>query len=84
MADALATGLLAAGAAGLTHIAALEDYSAYIIGTAGVVRVTPGFPPTTSPARGGNGLRAHLLTGGDPEPGADGGDDRATQGDGDE
>jgi FAD:protein FMN transferase len=52
MADALATGLLAAGAGGMPHIAALEDYSAYIIGTAGVVRVTPGFPPTTSPARG--------------------------------
>jgi thiamine biosynthesis lipoprotein len=47
MADALATGLLAAGAQGLSHIAAIEDYSAYIIGTAGVVRVTPGFPPTT-------------------------------------
>jgi thiamine biosynthesis lipoprotein len=49
MADALATGLLAAGAAGLRHIVALEDYSAYIIGTAGVIRVTPGFPRTSSP-----------------------------------
>ena len=84
MADALATGLLAAGTAGLPHIAALEDYSAYIMGTAGVVRVTPGFPPTTRPARGGDGLVSTSLTGGDPEPGADGGDDGATQGDGDE
>jgi thiamine biosynthesis lipoprotein len=47
VADALATGLLAAGAAGLTQIAELEDYSAYGIGPAGVVRVTPGFPHTT-------------------------------------
>jgi thiamine biosynthesis lipoprotein ApbE len=46
VADALATGLLAAGAAGLTQIAELEDYSAYGIGPAGVVRVTPGFPHT--------------------------------------
>jgi FAD:protein FMN transferase len=51
MADALATGLLAAGAVGLPHIARLKDYSAYAMGTAGVVRVTPGFPPTTSPPR---------------------------------
>jgi thiamine biosynthesis lipoprotein len=46
VADALATGLLAAGAAGLTQIAELEDYSAYGVGPAGVVRVTPGFPHT--------------------------------------
>jgi thiamine biosynthesis lipoprotein len=49
MADALATGLLAAGTAGLSHIAALEGYSASTMGNAGVIRVTPGFPPTTSP-----------------------------------
>jgi thiamine biosynthesis lipoprotein len=51
IADALATGLLAAGAAGLPHVAALEDYSAYTVGAAGVIRVTPGFPPTTRPPR---------------------------------
>jgi thiamine biosynthesis lipoprotein len=51
MADALATGLLAAGAAGLPQIAGLEDYSASITGNAGVIRVTPGFPPTMSPPR---------------------------------
>jgi thiamine biosynthesis lipoprotein len=52
MADALATGLLAAGAAGLPHVAALEGYSAYAVGAAGVIRVTPGFPPTTRPPSG--------------------------------
>jgi thiamine biosynthesis lipoprotein len=51
MADALATGLLAAGAAGLSQIAALEDYSASVMENAGVIRVTPSFPPTTSPPR---------------------------------
>ena len=51
IADALATGLLAAGAPGLRHISALEHYSAYTIAEAGVVRVTPGFPPTSRAPR---------------------------------
>jgi thiamine biosynthesis lipoprotein len=60
MADALATGLLAAGAAGLPHIAALEGYSAYVVGAAGVARVTPGFPPTSAPPAAPRG-RDHAI-----------------------
>jgi thiamine biosynthesis lipoprotein len=46
LADALATGLLAEGAAGLERFAGIEGYSAYAFDLAGVARVTPGFPPT--------------------------------------
>lgn len=46
MADALATGLVAEGAAGLERIARIPGYSAYAFDPAGVVRVTPRFPPT--------------------------------------
>jgi thiamine biosynthesis lipoprotein len=50
LADALATGLLAAGPDGLEHVAAVPGYSARIVGPAGVVRLTPGFPATVRPA----------------------------------
>lgn len=46
LADALATGLLAEGVAGLERIAEIPEYNAYAFDPAGVVRVTPGFPPT--------------------------------------
>jgi thiamine biosynthesis lipoprotein len=46
LADALATGLLAAGTDGLRHVAAVPGYSARIVGPGGVVRVSPGFPAT--------------------------------------
>lgn len=43
-ADALATGLLAAGVEGLHHLAAAGGYAGYMIRRGGVVSVTPGFP----------------------------------------
>ncbi|MDX6671244.1 MAG: FAD:protein transferase [Solirubrobacteraceae bacterium] len=46
LADALATGLLAAGPDGLAQVAAVPGYSARIVGPGGVVRVSPGFPAT--------------------------------------
>ncbi|MBC7644826.1 MAG: FAD:protein FMN transferase [Thermoleophilia bacterium] len=44
LADALATGLFAAGAAGLQHIDAIVGYEAFIIDADGVGHATSGFP----------------------------------------
>jgi thiamine biosynthesis lipoprotein len=49
LADALATGLVAEGTAGLERVSSIAGYSAYAIDRAGVARVTPGFPPTRRP-----------------------------------
>ncbi len=50
-ADALATGLLAAGVEGLRHVAAADGYAGYVIRRGGVVSVTPGFPAAFRPRR---------------------------------
>jgi thiamine biosynthesis lipoprotein len=52
LADALATGLLAAGPVGLEHVSAVPGYSARMVSAGGVVRVTPGFPAQVRPAAG--------------------------------
>lgn len=57
-ADALATGLLAAEREGFPHLLAGERYAARVTGAAGVVWVSPGFPPTSAPASGEQSLSA--------------------------
>ena len=44
LADALATGLLASGEAGLAHIEAAEGYEGYVISPNGAVSMTAAFP----------------------------------------
>jgi len=44
LADALATGLLVAGDAGLAEIEAVEGYEAYVIFESGAAAMTPAFP----------------------------------------
>jgi thiamine biosynthesis lipoprotein len=56
LADALATGLFAAGERGLRLIAALQAYEAFVLTSNGTVLATPGCTPPFQPA-GGSVLR---------------------------
>ena len=50
LADALATGLLVAGEAGLAQIEAVDGYEGYVISESGTVAMTASFPVVVRPA----------------------------------